>query len=142
MLERDGVDVEAALGVHGLARPAQLQQIEDRLHVGIEAVVALAGEGEVAVLRASAIDCACSDRGRFVGDAVPGRLLAVVVLVVLRRRVTLVVRRHDPAAEARRRSRCASRPWSPCSAGSGSATHRPRCPITPRYDCRIVLRFR
>ena len=44
------MDVEPALGVDGLARRPQLQQVEDRLDVGIEAVVPLAGEGDVAVL--------------------------------------------------------------------------------------------
>ena len=82
-VERHRVDVEAALRVHGLAGRAQLQQIEDGLDVGIEAVVPLAGEGEVAVLelgdrlRRVAIEVA------LVADAVLGGLLAVVVAVVL-----------------------------------------------------------
>ena len=68
--QRHQVNVEAALGV--LARGAKRQQIEDRLDVGVEAVVTLTGERGVAAIRA-AIDCSCSDRARPRWRRRPGR---------------------------------------------------------------------
>ncbi len=101
-VERDRVNVEAALGVHGLRRGPQLEQVEDGLNIGIEAVVTLAGEREIAALelgnglRRVAVEIA------LVADAVPGRLLTVVIAVVSRRGVSLVVRGDDSASETSR----------------------------------------
>ncbi len=91
--------VETALRI--LSRVAELQQVEHRLDVGEEPVVALARECDVAAverrdrLPGVAIELVVG------GDAVLRRVLAVVVLVVERGSVPLVVRRHEPFAELR-----------------------------------------
>ena len=95
--QRHQVNVEPALGV--LARRAKLQQIEDRLDVGVEAVVTLTGKRGVAAIeggdRLSRIPIEIARDG----DAIPGRVLAVVILVVERRGIPLVVRWDDAAPE-------------------------------------------
>ena len=91
------MQIESALGI--LAGVAQLQQIEDRLDVGIEAVVALARERDVAVVQCR--DGLLGVPVEFVerGDAILGWVLAVVTLVVEGCRVPLVVGRHDALPE-------------------------------------------
>ena len=78
---------------------AKLQEVEHRLNVPIESIVALAGEGEVARIRACDRLAWCSDRARQRGDAVLRRVLTVVALVVERRGVALIIRRDDAPAE-------------------------------------------
>src|SRR5262249_53002958 len=95
--------VESTLGV--FARIAQLQQVENRLHIGIEAVIALPGERRIAVgeRRDGLLGVFVQfGAGR---DAFARRVLAVVAFVVEGRGVTLVVRRNDACAERRRRAR-------------------------------------
>ena len=128
--------------VDGLAGGSELQQIEYRLDVGVEPVVSLAGKRDVAIFE--------------LGD----RLRRVEIQLRSRRR-----RRPWPAAR-RRRSGCTSAWRCPgCWAGrcpcpssvvrpgalvdlvDGVALDQilrasPTLPITPRYDCRMVLRFR
>ena len=82
------------------ARTAQLQQVEDRLDVGVEPVIALAGKRAIAVAQLGDRLRGVDVQVGVVGHAVLGRPFAVVVLVVLRRGVALVVRRHDAPAQS------------------------------------------
>ena len=67
----------------------------------VEPVVALAGEGDVAAIEVGDRLLRVAIELFKRGDAVLGRILAVVVPVVERRRIPLIVRRHDAAAERR-----------------------------------------
>ena len=97
MLSDHGVNVEPALRV--LAGRPKRQQVEDRLHVGIEAVVALAGKREVPeVERRERLLRIAIERGLAV-DAVLRRILSVVALVVERCGIALVVGRDDTGPE-------------------------------------------
>ncbi len=99
-VQRHRVHVESALRVEALARATQFQEVENRLNVRVETIVALSGERAVAIgeirdgLPGVAIQLG------FRGHAVTRRLFTVVVLVVLRRGVPLVVRWDDALAEA------------------------------------------
>ena len=93
------MNVEAALAVERLVRPAESEvEVEDRLDVGVEAIVPLAGERPVAALEIAdgagvAIEVAFGD------DAAARRPLAVVLLIVVAGDQPLVVGRHDAAAQ-------------------------------------------
>src|SRR5262249_40289010 len=100
-VERQRVDVESALRVHGRVRGTQLQQVEDRLDVGVEPIVSLAGERAVSVVEPGDRLRRVEIQLAFSGHAVLCRLLPIVVAVVLRRSVALVVWRYDPTAQAR-----------------------------------------
>src|SRR5262249_8254597 len=90
--QRHEMNVESTLGV--LAWTAQLEEIEDRLDIGIEAVITLASKGNVTIVQMSDGLGRIAIELRFSGDAEPGRILTIVSLVVIRRGVTLIVGRH------------------------------------------------
>src|SRR5688572_5031482 len=96
-LERHQMQVESALRI--LARVAQLEQIEYRLDVGVEAVVALPGKRDITVRQFSYRFTRISIEFSLGRDAIARRVLAIVCLVVERRCVALVVRWNHTAAE-------------------------------------------
>ena len=91
--------VEAALAVEATAPGTERQQIEHGLDVGIEAVVALAGEREVATGEQLDRLARVAIEVRGIVDAGSGEPPPLVLAVVERRDQSLVVRRHDAGAE-------------------------------------------
>src|SRR5262249_21053648 len=90
--QRHEMNVESPLRI--LARLAQPEEIEDRLDVGIEAIITLAGKGNVTIVQVSDGLARVAIQLRFGRDAESGRILTIVSLVVIGRGVTLVVGRH------------------------------------------------
>ena len=95
-VQDDRVDVESALAVERFVGTAETQvQIEDRLNIGVETVIALTSESEIPVdqfvdrRRGVLIEVDCG------ADPLLGGVLAVVALVVFGSCQTLVVRRHQ-----------------------------------------------
>src|SRR5262245_57179140 len=101
--QRHHVYVKSTLRV--FARVTQLEQVEDRLNVAVEAVIALSGERSVAPGEVK--DRLPRILVQFIRrrDAFTRRVLADVALVVKRGGVALVIRWNDSAAECRRPAR-------------------------------------
>ncbi len=93
------MDVKTRLAIERLVRAGEREQVEDGLDVGVEAVVALAGESEVATFhRGDALGGIMVQLGG-VGHPVLGQTIAVVTRVVERCGYAFVVGRADAAAE-------------------------------------------
>src|SRR5690349_2221560 len=93
------MDVEATLRI--FARGAQLQEIEYCLDVGIETIVSLTCEGDVASSQIGDGLAGITVQLCFGGDPVFGRIFTIVTLIVIRSSDSLVVRRNNARAQER-----------------------------------------
>src|ERR1051326_1655255 len=95
--------IEPALSID--ARRAQLEQIEYSLNIRIKPIISLAGEGDVALAQVGDGFAGVTVQLRFGSNAIFGRILAIVTLVVVGRRDALVIRRDDAGTQHGRNSR-------------------------------------
>ena len=98
------MDVETALAVEGLGRravgPAEGEvEIEDRMDIGIEPIIALAGEGPMIQAQIGDGGLGVDVKVSFSRNAFTGRQVAVVVLVVEGGHQTLIVWRNYAAPQ-------------------------------------------
>src|SRR5262245_47559313 len=96
-LQSHQVDVESALTI--FARIAQLQEVKDRLYIGVEAIITLTCKRNVPVAQCGDGLFCVKIKISLLCHSLLGRILTIIALIVEGSGVALIVRRNDTGSQ-------------------------------------------